>query len=70
VSPHAPRVQEAHTITVICAISGPRVQRADGLRPCATLADVEAFCAQLRDLGASDSQPLSDIASLKVVFDR
>lgn len=68
VSAHAPRVEEAHTVTVTCAISGPRVQRTDGLRPCATLADVEAFCARLRALGAKDSLPLPDIVALRAVL--
>lgn len=67
-SAHGPRVEEAHTITVTCAISGPRAQRIDGLRPCATLADVEAFCAKLRDLGAKNNLPLPDVVALRAVL--
>ncbi len=69
VTVHDPRTEETHTVTVTCATNGPRIQRTDGLRNCAVLADVEAFCAKLRRLGAGDDYPVRDIAGLRAVVD-
>jgi hypothetical protein len=60
---------ESATVTVRCAVSGPPAGSADWQRE-AVLADLEAFCAELRRLGAPGSTVITGATDLRVTLDR
>jgi len=70
---HEPAEQTTDTIEVTCAETGVIVgggPEGEDVR-CTTLADVEAFCARLRELGAPDGLLLDNNgATFTVILDR
>lgn len=66
---HAPHEDRTNTVTVECAATGPEDIDGEGnpYNP-VTLADVEAWCAELRRLGARDGLVLDQAAGLVVTF--
>lgn len=67
---HAPHVEPVSTVT--CANTGPETLPGtlEGRIYCPyTLADVEAWCARLRELGAGDGLCLTHARGLWVVLD-
>ena len=67
---HAPQEHRVNTVTVTCAANGPEDYDSEGspYRP-VTLADVEAWCAELRRLGAHDDLVLPEADGLVVTLD-
>ena len=65
---HSPHETEIHTITVSCGTSGPNRDYFDGSAHVATLADLEAFTAELRRLGASSDAAIDNAFELRVTF--
>lgn len=66
---HRPAEKRVNTITVACAATGPEVEQ-DYAPPCRliTLADIEAWCARVRELGAQDDLT-PEIGTLTVTLD-
>jgi hypothetical protein len=62
---HVP--DESATVKVTCAASGDPDEYADWQRP-ATLADLEAFVAELRRLGAPGDTPVANAIGLRVTL--
>jgi hypothetical protein len=72
VTSHAPKEQRTNTIRVDCAATGPQVEAGYTYSPPyrqVTLADVEGFCARLRQLGAGDGLVLDEVSGLSVTLD-
>jgi len=69
VSGHQPAERRVNTVTVTCAATGPEEIDAESepYRPF-TLADVEAWCAELRRLGATDGLVLDQANGLEVTL--
>jgi hypothetical protein len=66
---HRPSETRVNTITVECGRTGPEeIAEYDTYRQYC-LADVEAWCAELRRLGAPDDLPLKEAEGLVVTLD-
>jgi hypothetical protein len=70
VTRHEPREPRTNTVTVECAATGPEALSYGG-NPYRlyTLADVEAWCAELRRLGARDDLALPHAEGLRVTLE-
>lgn len=66
---HSPEVTETHTLTVQCHANGPRILWFDDYERQSNLADLEAFCSKLRDLGANDETRIANAVRLNVTLD-
>ena len=65
---HKPYESETHTVSVGCRASGPETAYFDGTANLSTLADLEAFTAELRRLGAADDTPIANAIDLRVTL--
>lgn len=67
---HEPTEKRVDTITVECGRSGPEVVPVEyETYRQYSLADVETWCARLRELGAPDDLPLPEADGLSVTLD-